>query len=87
VSRSVGRVVAALAGGVLATLLLVWLADVQGWWRLLAGCLVAYLGLCWLVADAEQDDDWVRCVPPPCDEPKQVHVEYYLYVDDPEGEP
>lgn len=45
----------ALAGSVLAVLLLVWLADIGGWWRALTGALIGYLGIVFLVS-LEADD-------------------------------
>lgn len=56
-SRSLGRVAVALVSGVAATLLLVWLADVKGAWRLAAGCGIVYAGLLFLATDADPEED------------------------------
>lgn len=46
----------ALAGSVVAVLLLVWLADIGGWWRAFAGALIGYLGLVFIVSLEAGDD-------------------------------
>jgi hypothetical protein len=50
-------VAVALVSGVAATLLLVWLADVKGAWRLAAGCGIVYAGLLFLATDADPEED------------------------------
>lgn len=54
-AEAMRNVVLALAGSALAVLLLVWLADVGGWWRAFAGAWIGYWGLVFLVS-LEADD-------------------------------
>lgn len=45
----------ALAGSALAVLLLVWLADIGGWWRALTGAWIGYWGIVFLVSLEAED--------------------------------